>query len=69
MLFLPIQSEDALQGDNLGTAFNTINTKGIPALEVELNEKKVMPMKIMELSEINLLDELIEALNSDVEED
>ena len=69
MLFLPIQSEDALQADNLVTAYNTINTVGIPALEVELHEKKVMPMKIMKLTEIDLLDDLLVALNSEMEEE
>ena len=69
MLFLPIRSEDALLGDKLEKMYNNINTTGIPALEVELNEKKVMPMKIMKLTEIDLLDDLLEALNSDLEEE
>ena len=69
LLFLPIHSENDLVGPKLDMLYNKINTTNVPALQVELNEKKMFPMRIIKLTEINLLDELLELLNSDTDDE
>ena len=65
LLYLPIRSEDELRGCRLAERFKEINTIGIPAFQVELNEKKAFPKKPLKLTEIDLLDDLLDALVSD----
>ena len=69
VLFLPIKSENDLVGPKLDMQYNKINTVNVPALQVELNEKKMFPMRMFKLTEINLLDDLLELLNSDTDEE
>ena len=65
LLYLPIRSEDELRGSRLAERFKEINTIGIPAFQVELNEKKAFPKKPLKLTVIDLLDDLLNALDTD----
>ena len=64
LLYLPIKSEDELKGCRLSEIFKQVNTTGVPAFQVELNEKKAFPKKPLKLTEVDLLDELLAALDA-----
>ena len=69
LLYLPIRSEQELQGPDCTARFEEVN-RDKQALVVELNEKRMFPKKMLELSRVDLLDDLLEALEevSDYEE-
>merc|ERR1712179_681296 len=62
VLFLPIESELDLKDELLEERYWQVNG-GKQALEVEINEKKVFPMKIFKYTKVDQLDELLAALD------
>ena len=68
LLFLPIQTELELQGPACRDRFQEVN-RDEQALIVELNERKMFPKKIFELTKVDLLDDLLEALDEVCEDE
>ena len=62
VLFLPIESELDLRYDLLEEKYGQVNMKEL-ALVVEVNEKKVFPMKVFKYTDVSQLDDLLVALD------
>ena len=62
VLFLPIESELDLRNGLLEEKYGQVNMNEL-ALDVEINEKKVFPMKIIKYSNVSQLDDLLVALD------
>ena len=62
VLFLPIESELDLRNGLLEEKYGQVNMNEL-ALDVEINEKKVFPMKIFKYSDVSQLDDLLVALD------
>ena len=62
LLFLPIQSEQELHGHGCIERFEEVK-RDEQALVVELNEKKMFPKKMFDLTGVDLLDDLLNALD------
>ena len=63
LLFLPIRSESELDGTGCEDRFKEVNREE-QALQVELNERKMFPKRIMEMTKVDQLDDLLEALDA-----
>ena len=70
LLYLPIRSEQELQGHHCLTRFEEVDREN-QALVVQLNERKMFPKKVFELRRVDLLDDLLDALEevSDYDQD
>ena len=62
VLFLPIESELDLRYDLLEEKYGQVNMKEL-ALVVEVNEKKVFPMKVFKYTDVSQVDDLLVALD------
>ena len=62
VLFLPIESELDLRYDLLEEKYGQVNMKEL-ALVVEVNEKKIFPMKVFKYTDVSQLDDLLVALD------